>query len=149
MQTVSAKCVMESWDSSTSLSYKPGQGPLPGGLYEIDRDGQLASLKTPRGNYIFEFDRNANPTDKTHNYDCKVPDCGAKFKALSELGSHMRSQHKDANTVFVDASGEDDGEEELDLSDRTCDICQKVLKTPNGLRLHKEKAHKDAVTATA
>jgi DNA gyrase subunit A len=55
---VQAKCVMEAWDSKAAKKYTPGGGPLPGGLYEIDRDSQLTTLKTPRGNWVFEFDRN-------------------------------------------------------------------------------------------
>jgi hypothetical protein len=61
---VQAKCIAEAWDSTACIMYKPGNGPLPGGLYEIDRDGQLTTLKTPTGRYIFEFDRNTSVTRK-------------------------------------------------------------------------------------
>jgi len=61
---VQAKCIAEAWDSKACIMYKPGKGPLPGGLYEIDRDGQLTTLKTPTGRYIFEFDRNSSVTRK-------------------------------------------------------------------------------------
>jgi len=57
---VQAKCIAEAWDSTACIMYKPGNGPFPGGLYEIDRDGQLTTLKTPTGRYIFEFDRNSS-----------------------------------------------------------------------------------------
>jgi hypothetical protein len=61
---VQAKCIAEAWDSTACIMYKPGEGPLPGGLYEIDRDGQLTTLKTPTGRYIFEFDRSTSVTRK-------------------------------------------------------------------------------------
>ncbi|HME56820.1 MAG TPA: hypothetical protein VKF63_00660 [Terracidiphilus sp.] len=62
---VQAKCIAEAWDSTACTMYEPGKGPLPGGLYEIDRDSQLATLKTPTGKYVFEFDRNSPVTRKT------------------------------------------------------------------------------------
>lgn len=140
---VAAKCIMDAWDSIACLSYKPGQGSLPGGLYEIDRDGSLAKLKTPRGNYVFEFDRNANPDDKPHDYSCKKPGCESlkPFKSLAELGTHANSFHKE-ESVAAEPDGESEDEED-DLSDRTCTQCDphKVLKTPHGLRLHTLKSH--------
>jgi DNA gyrase subunit A len=55
---VKAKCIEDAWDSTACIMYKPGQGPLPDGLYEIDRYGELAKLKNPTtGKYVFEFDR--------------------------------------------------------------------------------------------
>lgn len=136
---VKAKCVIMAWDSSTSMLYKPGEGPLPDGLYEIDRDGPLAKLKLG-STYCFEFDRCANPADKPHDYTCKKEGCGKKFKTLPELGTHVKTDHKDETAVPV---GEDEDEEEIDLTDRTCFICDppKVLKSKNGLRLHNEKSH--------
>jgi len=136
---VTAKCIKEAWDSMSCVLYKPGCGPLPDGLYEIERDGPLSKLKTGEGKsarYVFEFDRNAGPDDKPHDYTCEK--CGKKCKTLNELGTHTRSEHKDVIVVEPD----DDGEE-VDLSDRTCTVCHppKVLKTPYGLRLHTEKSH--------
>lgn len=61
---VQARCIAKAWDSKACIMYEPGKGPLPGGLYEIDRDSQLATLKTPTGRYIFEFDRNSSVTRK-------------------------------------------------------------------------------------
>lgn len=57
---VQARCIMRAWDSKECVMYEPGMGPLPGGLYEIDRDSQLTTLKTPKGDYIFQFDRNSS-----------------------------------------------------------------------------------------
>lgn len=52
---VQAKCIQFAWDSPTSTGYHPDAGPLPGGLYEIDTDSQLATLTTLRGDWIFQY----------------------------------------------------------------------------------------------
>ncbi len=136
---VKAKCVTPAWDSTNTLMYVPGGGPLPDGLYEIDRDGPLASLKLG-STYVFDFDRNANPEDKPHDYSCKRPECAhlKPFKTLAELGRHSNAEHRGADIVVGDVE-----EEPEDLTDRTCFICQppKVLKSKHGLRLHNEKSH--------
>jgi hypothetical protein len=139
---VKAKCVTPCWDSNNAVRYEPGAGPLPDGLYEIDRNGPLALLKLG-STYVFEFDRNGTRTndgvDVVKDYSCKKPGCGRKFKTLPELGSHVRSDHKDDP---VEDEGVDDAGV-VDLSDRTCHICDppKVLRNAYGLRLHNEKSH--------
>lgn len=138
---VKAKCVTPAWDSTNTLMYVPGGGPLPGGLYEIDRDGPLASLKLG-STYAFDFDRNANPDDKPHDYSCKRPECAnlKPFKTLAELGRHANAEHRGADIVV----GDDEEEEtSVDLTAQTCFICQppKVLRSKHGLRLHNEKSH--------
>lgn len=100
MQVV-AKCVTPAWDSVNKVRYEPGGGPLPDGLYEIDRDGPLASLKLGSG-YVFVFDRNANPDDKPHDYSCKKEGCGKVFKTLSDLGRHTNAEHRDSDVVVDD-----------------------------------------------
>ena len=52
---VHAKCLAFAWDSQASKAYNPDAGPLPDGLYEIDTDSQLATLKTIRGDWIFQY----------------------------------------------------------------------------------------------
>ena len=52
---VHAKCLAFAWDSLASKAYNPDAGPLPDGLYEIDTDSQLATLKTLRGDWIFQY----------------------------------------------------------------------------------------------
>lgn len=95
---VKAKCMSPAWDSVNATRYEPNAGPLPDGLYEIERDGPLASLRLGK-NYCFEFDRNAGPDDKPHDYTCKRDDCGKKFKTLAELGSHTRSIHREEAAI--------------------------------------------------
>lgn len=141
MQMVQAKCILAAWDSTNCVQYTPGQGPLPGGLYEIDREGPLAKLKISGKKdamYVFEFDRNANPEDKPHDYSCKKDGCGKSFKSLAALGSHTRSEHKD-----VTEEEEEDDDEVDEITVRTCFACSppKVLKNAYGLRLHTEKTH--------
>jgi hypothetical protein len=52
---VHAKCLAFAWDSQASKAYSPDAGPLPDGLYEIDTDSQLATLKTLRGDWLFQY----------------------------------------------------------------------------------------------
>ena len=52
---VHAKCLAFAWDSQASKAYNPDAGPLPDGLYEIDTDSQLATLKTLRGDWLFQY----------------------------------------------------------------------------------------------
>jgi hypothetical protein len=132
---VKAKCITPGWDSDNATMYTPGAGPLPDGLYEIERDGPLAHLKLG-STYVFEFDRNAGPQDKPHDYSCKKPGCETlkPFKTLPELGRHSNAEHKGHDLIPGEA---------VDLSDRTCTICtpHRVCKSPYGLRLHNEKSH--------
>jgi hypothetical protein len=140
---VKAKCVTVAWDSPNATRYEPGAGPLPGGLYEIDRDGPLASLKLG-STYVFEFDRNANPDDKPHDYSCKKDGCGKKFKTLAALGTHTKVDHKDdAEPPEKPEDDEPDEEEDEQVRARTCFLCDppKVLKSPYGLQLHNQKSH--------
>lgn len=156
---VAAKCIMAAVDSTTTEYFKPGAGPLPGGLYKIDRDGPLAALKTaggPRGKYVFEFDRNANPDDKPHDYSCKKDGCGKKFKTLAELGRHTHSEHRGESVA------ESVGEEEVvvakDMRGKTRKVttftckepgCGEVLPHLYALKVHKKTHQKDAVTQAA
>jgi hypothetical protein len=134
---VEAKCIMDAWDSIACLPYKPGQGPLPGGLYKIDRDGPLAKLKTPRGKYVFEFDRNSGPADKPHDYSCKKEGCGKKFKTLPKLGRHTNSAHKDDPNPMAD------DEEAVILKTSTCKQCDppQVFDSRGAMMKHKGEVH--------
>lgn len=156
---VKAKCVAVAWDSVNATRYEPGAGPLPGGLYEIDRDGPLASLKLG-STYVFEFDRNANPDDKPHDYSCKKPGCVAHFKTLAALGSHTRSAHKDESTPNDEPpeNPEDDEPKEAIVKDGrgkkkgktfTCKQCGEVLPHLYALKVHKKSHEEAAVTQAA
>jgi hypothetical protein len=154
---VAAKCIMAAYDSVNCISYKPGQGPLPGGLYEIDRNGPLATLKTsggPMGKYVFEFDRNAGPDDKPHDYSCKRDGCGKKFKTLAALGTHTREEHND--TAVMDSDDEPvvmavDGRGKKQNKTFTCKEpgCGEVLPHLYALKLHKKTHEQAAVEQTA
>lgn len=155
MQMVSAKCIMPAWDSVNCLHLKPGQGSLPGGLFEIDRDGPLAKLKTsggPMGKYVFEFDRNGNPDDKVHDYTCKKcgetkDPLGRKF-TLNTLGTHTKTAHKDESTA---ESSEDvvvavDGRGKHKNKSFKCSQCDEKFPHLYALKVHK-KTHAVAVAA--
>lgn len=151
MQMVEAKCIMPAWDSVACMSFTPGQGPLPEGLYKIDRSGPLAELKTPRGKYVFEFDRNAGPDDKPHDYSCKKDGCVKKFKTLADLGTHTKTDHKEESVreESDDVPVASDGRGKKKNKTFTCKDCGKS-GIPNlyALGQHK-KIHKAAVEKAA
>lgn len=146
---VLATCNADSWDSPSCTLYKRGQ------TYEIKRDGQLAKLKGPRGEYVFEFDRNAGPDDKPHDYSCKREGCGKKFKTLNELGTHTREDHKDEPhplaepdadvVVAIDQRGKGKGRS------FTCKTpgCGVVVPNLHELKMHKKTHVEDAATDAA
>lgn len=152
---VAAKCIMAASLSSPVQQYfTPGQGPLPGGLYEIDRNGPLAALKTSGGKlgkYVFEFDRNAGPDDAPHDYSCKKEGCGKKFKTLAALGTHTKTDHK---------AGEREESDEVvvakDMRGKTrksngfkCKECGEVCPHLYALKVHKKTHQQAAVEQTA
>ena len=55
MPIVQAKCLAFAWDRLATKAYTADGGPLPGGLYEIDTDSQLATLTTIRGDWLFQY----------------------------------------------------------------------------------------------
>lgn len=118
---VNAKCIAPAWDSGRAKFYYPGE------VYEIETTSSLADLKVGTG-YVFEFDRNANPADKPHDYTCDK--CGEKFKTLNLLGNHVHSKHPEG-------VAEPEEEEEV-FVDRTCS-CGKVCRSPYGLKVHQRK----------
>jgi hypothetical protein len=62
---VHAKCIQFAWDSANSKAYHPDGGPLTGGLYEIEEDSQLTTLKTIRGDWIFQYPGHEGRAPKT------------------------------------------------------------------------------------
>lgn len=146
---VEAKCIMDSYDSPSCTLYKMG------GTYLIERDGPLAALKTSggkMGKYVFEFDRNAGPDDKPHDYTCKKEGCGKKFKTLAALGTHTNSDHKES-----DRENSDDVVVAKDMRGKTrknngfrckTDGCGQVLPNLYALKVHK-KTHEEAAVAQA
>lgn len=145
---VEAHCIMDAWDSILCVPYKKGFN------YEIARDGQLAQLKTPRGAYVFEFDRNAGPDDKPHDYTCKKPGCGKKFKNLAALGTHTKQDHKD-DMIVADSDEEivvaKDGRGKKKGKTFTCKTegCGQILPNLYALKVHKKTHEKVAVEQTA
>jgi hypothetical protein len=80
---VHAKCLAFAWDSLASKAYSPDAGPLPDGLYEIDTDSQLATLKTIRGDWLFQYpghEGKPKPEDKP----VAVPASTATIKEIVE-----------------------------------------------------------------
>lgn len=147
---VQAKCIMDAYDSPSCQQFKMGS------TYEIERDGTLASLKTSGGKlgkYVFEFDRNAGPDDKPHDYSCKKDGCGKKFKTLAALGTHTKTDHKDDPNPLAEPDAEIvkpvDGRKVKGKS-FTCKHpgCGEVLPHLYALKVHK-KTHEVAVEQAA
>lgn len=150
---VKARCIMDAYDSPNGMPYKMGQ------TYEIDRNSPLAQLKTapgPRGKYVFEFDRNANPDDKPHDYSCKKDGCGKKFKTLAALGAHSHQEHRGESAMESVNDEEIVVAKDLRGAHRkgktfTCKTegCGVVLPNLYALKVHKKTHEKDAVTQAA
>ena len=129
---------------------------MPGGLYEIDRDGPLAQLKTnggKTGKYVFEFDRNAGPDDKPHDYSCKREGCGKKFKTLADLGTHTKTEHKTERfesdeevEVVKDMRGKTKKPHTFTCKEPGCGV---VLPHLYALKVHKKTHEKAAVEQAA
>ena len=142
---VKAKCVTAAWDSVNATLYEPGNGPLPDGLYEIERDGPLASLKLG-GIYVFDFDRNRGPDDKPHDYTCKKDGCGKKFKTLAELGRHSNAEHRDSGVAAADGEEVElavDGRGKKKARTFVCKVCGDILPNLYALGQH-NKTHQQA-----
>ena len=143
---VNAKCIARAWDSGAAVLYYPGE------VYEIDRDSLLASMKV--GNeFVFQFDRNANPSDKAHDYTCKRDGCGKKFGTLAELGRHVNANHKDSDGVPEDNEPVAVREDGRKKKGRTfsCKVpgCGAVLPHLYALKVHKKTHDEGAVTQAA
>lgn len=133
---VQAKCNAPAWDSGACCMFTPGGGPLPGGLYEIEHDGQLASLKIG-SSFVFTFDRTMAGTGQLPalgGFKCKQ--CNRVFETLNAIGTHTREEHRTIENEAI---------QDEPVFDRTCKVpgCGKVLANPYGLRLHMEKSHPD------
>lgn len=156
---VTAKCIARAWDTTQAREY------LPGFEYEIDSNSPLASLTvhpvaykdgkpvkyqrsdegkleafpTSKPPYVFEFDRNAGPGDKPHDYSCKKPGCGAFFKTLSDLGTHTKTAHNESpavdNEPVVLAK---DGRGKKKMGTITCKECGEVCPHLYALKVHKK-----------
>jgi hypothetical protein len=166
---VDAKCIAPAWDSEAAKMYEPGKGPLPGGLYRIEREGKLAEMKfggrpvkdgkDKDGNdkyklinqkYVFEFDR-AVP-GSNNDYTCEK--CGEKCKSLNDLGTHVHSKHP-VGSVASDAE-EEAVNEPVVLERRgkkkgrtfTCRVpgCGKILPNLYAVKMHKREHAKVAET---
>lgn len=147
---VEAKCIMDAYDSPSCTLFKMGS------TYQIERDGELARLKTSggkMGKYVFDFDRNAGPDDAPHDYHCKKPGCEhlASFKTLAALGTHTKTEHKagereesDEVVVAKDGRGKKKGKT------FTCKHpdCGAVLPNLYAMGQH-NKTHKTAVEQAA
>lgn len=143
---VQARCKADAWDSPTATYYYAGE------VYTIDHDGQLASMRTGRAGFVFEFDRTMAGTGQkpaVGGYVCKQ--CGLACDSLNDIGTHSRSAHKeefktedvdDSEPVVVERRGTKKGKT------FTCKECSEVLPNLYAFRVHK-KVHQEAAETAA
>ena len=108
---VTAKVIAHAFDSKNAIQY------FPGDVVELDlanpHQRKMVWLKTPRGRWIFEFDR-ANSSDTDINmFFCK--DCGEPFEKLNQLGTHNRQFHNNDKIKQAEVQAENDEAEERRL----------------------------------
>ncbi len=74
MPIVQAKCVMKAWDSKAAILYEPGE------TVEIDTEGQLATLTTPMGEYVFQYEGHVRvPRKEVVSVPAKTPENKTPF----------------------------------------------------------------------
>ena len=108
---VRAKVIAHAFDSKNAIQYWPND------VVELDLSNahqrKLVWLKTPRGRWIFEFDR-ANSSDPDINMlFCKV--CGEPFEKLHQLGTHTTQFHNKTKAAQEAAQADTDAETEATL----------------------------------
>jgi len=146
--TVQAKCVQKCWESTEARMYVPNEGPLPGGLYELDLSKpahrKLTGLKTLSKDFIFQFDRQAANDPIGSVYFCS--ECGLCFESLNAIGIHTRSEHRSLAKKLAEAAPEPEVEEvsEPEVEDRrgkvpvTCKDCGASLPNIGFMSSHKK-----------
>jgi hypothetical protein len=67
---------------------------LPDGLYEIDTDSQLATLKTVRGDWIFQYPGHEGRAPKTGDVPVVVPVSTATIKEIVESKAEVPKPDK-------------------------------------------------------
>ncbi len=92
---VTAKVIAHAFDSKNAIQY------FPGDVVQLDlanRDQRkLVWLRTPRGKWIFEFDRANSNSTALRMFFCK--DCGQPFDKLTDLGTHSREHHNNTKII--------------------------------------------------
>jgi hypothetical protein len=121
--------------------YFPGIGPLPGGLYPLDlsdpQQRKLCDLKTPRGNFVFEFNRLAANDPKDGLYFCTK--CLDRFDSLNLLGTHVNQDHKETGKRQAEPDPEPEAEEAEPVNRRLphCKGCGEPFANVRVLVAHK------------
>jgi len=108
---VTAKVIAHAFDSKNAIQY------FPNDKVELDLANpdqrKLVWLRTPRGKWIFEFDR-ANSSDTALRiFFCKQ--CGQPFETLNAIGTHTREFHNKNKALAEQAQAEEDAETEEKL----------------------------------
>ena len=111
MVVVHARCIAHAFDSVNAVQYWPGQE------YDLDLANKdqrkLVWLRTPRGKWIFDFDRANSSNTDILMFFCK--ECGQPFELLNELGTHSRDLHSKNDKTAKLAKAESDAEVEAML----------------------------------
>jgi hypothetical protein len=98
-----ARCIAHAFDSLNAVQYFPGDvvdfsitedkaiaKNITNGM-ETPFSRQLLWLRTPRGRWVFEFDRAGCSDPSLRLWFCK--DCGQPFDRLNEHGTHVNQYH--------------------------------------------------------
>ena len=108
---VTVKCIAHAFDSKNAMQYFPGY------TYDLDLSDKdqrkLVWLRTPRGKWIFDFDRANSSNTVIRIFFCK--ECGQPFEKLSEIGNHTNSLHNRGKAIIdkTQAANADEEEERL------------------------------------
>lgn len=152
-----AKVIAHAFDSARAVQYFPGdvmqviydeserQSVADVNLSDYNQR-KLVWLRTPRGRWIFDFDRANASEPQIGMWFCK--ECGQPFDRLNAIGTHNNEFHKNSKVEVVEES-EPESDEPIVVEKRgkkkktglTCKVCSEVLPHPYAMRKHHETAH--------
>src|SRR5690242_7080822 len=105
---VTAKVISHAFDSKNAIQYWPND------IVDIDLSNpdqrKLVWLRTPRGRWIFEFDRSVASDPAGRIWFCK--ECGQPFEKVNEIGTHNHQFHNQTKALIENSQAE--AEDELE-----------------------------------
>ena len=163
---VTAKVIAHAFDSKNAIQYFPGDTVQ---LDLANRDQRkLVWLRTPRGKWIFEFDRANSNSPALRMFFCTH--CGQPFDKFNEMGTHMNEFHNKLKAISEQAKRDaaDELEEKLLANEPivdepivtekrgkkkgrsyTCKTCGDVQPNPYAMRIHYRVHEKPIEVPTA
>lgn len=143
--TITAKVIAHAFDSPHAVQYMPNDqieftmdstDYTNSGIvrnlttgYTARFSRQLFYLRTPRGKWIFDFDRAGSSNTELRMFFCK--ECGEPFDRLNAIGTHTREKHNKTEAIAKRTQRENDDEEEERLLAQAREDARKLKEQPD------------------